>query len=68
MLLIAGDKPGFADVSVFVMMRDDQIQLGKLDMSDMPNLAALYAACDAVPDVRSWIESAEAAAEKASAK
>ena len=52
----AGDVPGFADVTIFNMVRDDRLLHGEKDLTLYPNLKAMCDAVDAVPEVRQWIE------------
>lgn len=56
----AGDLPGFADTAIFNMVRDDAVMMGKTPLDEYPHLKAMYEKCDAVPEIRKWIEDWEA--------
>jgi glutathione S-transferase len=52
--------PGFTDVAVFNMIRDDAVVRTPVDLTPYPNLKALFEAVGSRPEVKEWISAAEA--------
>jgi hypothetical protein len=57
--VFAGALPGFADIAVYNMIRDDGILYSPVDLAAYPNLQRLYSAVAGVPEVREWVQSWE---------
>lgn len=58
----AGSGPGFVDVTVFNMLRDDALLHTAPDMTACPSLKALFDAVGSVPEVKAWVDKWEASA------
>ena len=60
----AGDAVGFADATVYNMLRDCRTLHSPVDLSPYPNLKALFEAVSSIPEVKAWETSWEESAKK----